>query len=318
MDYLGMLKESWAVTWHNKKLWILGFLGGSTAGVMSGSTGNNNASSSRDVPYSGNIEHEVQQAMNWMHQYHVLPSSVDTIPELVAMALLIVAVLLAIGLIFWFFGVAARGGLVHLSREALEGRDVRLRDGWRVGFRYWGRVFAVRFVLALPVIALGGVASGLSAVAVLPVLTTGGDPTTIPLLGLLAVAGILFIAAAIAGVAIHMLSEVAVRYAVLDDARITESISAAWSGLWGRRGVFTTWLMTLLVSWGVGIVALLGLVPFALMLVGAIIAQSLPLAGIAALLMISELFLVCSISGTLISTVWTSFHVRYLAGEPNA
>lgn len=318
MDYLGMLKESWMVTWHNKKLWILGLFGGSTAGLMSGSSGGGGGAGDQGVTYHVSSEREVEQAIDWMQQYHLLPQSVDSVPDLIGFALLIVAILLVIAVIFWIIGIAARGGLVHLSREALDGREVRLSDGWRVGFRYWGRVFLVRFVLALPVIALLGIAAVFGVIAVAPIIATGGDPAAIPMLGLLVIVPVLLLGVAIAGVVIHMLSEVAVRYAVLEDARVTESISTAWAKLWGRAGVFTTWLLTLLVSWGVGIAALLGVVPFGIILVGAIIAQSIPGVVVAGLLVLAWILIAASISGTLLSTVWTTLHLRYLTGEPDA
>ncbi len=66
-----------------------------------------------------------------------------------------VLTLIVICLVLWVIGIAARGGLIEQTREALAGRPTSAAAGWRVGLRYWGRVFAVGFLLALPLIGLG-------------------------------------------------------------------------------------------------------------------------------------------------------------------
>jgi len=138
VDYIGILKKSWNVTWRYKILWLFGLFAGAGGGggtfSYSFPGGSSTSSSSSGLPTGASAA----QFEAFVQRYAVL---------IVIVALFFVV----LGLLLWMVSVAARGGLIHLVNEAEERRDVHAAAGWHAGFSKWWRVFAVGFLADLPV-----------------------------------------------------------------------------------------------------------------------------------------------------------------------
>jgi hypothetical protein len=174
-----------------------------------------------------------------------------------------VVVALIIGLAIAVIALAARGGLIHLVNEAEEGRPVKLGAGWRAGFSKWGRLFGVSFLVALPLLVIVLIIAavvGVTAFSAFGAYASSGSTRTLlstlagPLVGSVCLVLVLAVIAAILGVILGIVSELALRYVMLQDRHVIESLKQGWSDLWSKRGAFLMFLVMLGVGVGVAIV----------------------------------------------------------------
>jgi len=300
VDYFGILKKAWEITWRYKVLWVLGLFAGSTSGL---------SSSTRDV-FRQQYDQGSQQGADWFGNW---------VGQSPAIFIAIAGVLGVVALVLWVVSVAAQGGLVRGVDDAASGRTPVLRDAWSAGFAKWGRVFMLSFVLGIPVavviaimvaafvaLGIGGAAGGDQAAGAAIV---GGLCFVLPLFVIIIVA---------LSLALGIVFQLALRYAVLQDVTFGQAIKRGWNDLWAKRGAVVFWLVMLLpgiaYSVIVGIVSLPLAVPMAVMLVQEKLVMA---AGLGILLGLLMLF-PTAVYGTFVSSAWTVFFRRMTGMEPVA
>ena len=325
MDYMGILKEAWGATKRNRSLWILGLFAAGSAGFSANSNWNTNSSSStgsKGLPPGWENIHAPNEALQRGldlagKQLHV---SLGTAAQWWVIIGLAVLTLIVVGLVFWVIGIAARGGLIAQTREAIAGRRTSASAGWRSGLHSWGRVFAVGFLLALPLVGLGilglimfALFGGLGLVA-----SHGGAPAfTVGLVGMGLVLTAIGLVAFVVGVMVSMLDEVALRHAILDDRGAIDSIKATWNDLWAKRGVASMWLVMILVNICVSIAAAIVFIPVVIVS-AVVIGGSVYAGGASWLWLIAPALLLVVLMGmafkavyaTFRNSAWTGFYVR--------
>lgn len=301
MDYFGILKKAWNITWKYKMLWVLGlFAGASSGGSSSGGSSN----------YSGNSSSGSSASMDQFTGW-----ATDNI-ALIAVA---VGLLVVIGFVWWILSVAAQGGLVHGANEAAEGRTPSLRASWGVGFSKWGRTFMISFVLGLPVIVVAGV----MAVALIATIGGGaisGDEAALGagLAGGLCLVLPVFIVLMIAiGLIIGIVYQLALRYGVLDDVTFGKAIKRGWDDLWAKRGAFVMFLVMLLPGFALSLAMLLLMLPFMVPAIAFAVTEKYVMAGGMFVLMAIVMLLPMAIYGTFISSAWTVFFRQMTGREPS-
>jgi hypothetical protein len=330
MDYMGILKEAWGVTRRNKRLWILGLFAGGSASISTNwNSGSSNSSSSKGLPPGWENVHTPNEALQrgLDEAGKQLGVSMGTAAQWWVIIGLAVLALIVICLVLWAIGIAARGGLIEQTREALAGRPTSAATGWRTGLRLWGRVFAVGFLLALPLVGLGIVGLLAAAVFGIPALASGGGgPAVVAgLAGMGLVLSVIGLVAIVVGTLVSMLGEVALRHAILDGQGAIDSIKAAWDDLWSKRGVASMWLVMILVNICVGIAAAIVFVPVVIMM-AIVVAGSVAAGGTAMFWLVAPLGLLLMLMGmtfkavysTFRNTAWTGFYVRVDRPEINA
>jgi hypothetical protein len=309
MDYMGILKKSWKVTWRYKILWLFGLLAGAGGGGSSFNysfPSNSGTSSGTGLPGSMSAA----QFDMFLSRYLVL---------IIIVALFFVL----LGLLMWIISVAARGGLIHLVNEAEEGREVRAAGGWHAGFSKWWRVFAVGFLADLPVAILTLVTAVIVAIATVGAIAASqgssdavGAAVATAVTGLCCFLIVFVIAAVVLGVIFGIVKELALRYAVLQDRPIMESLKAGWHDLFAKRGAFLMFLIMFGVGIGyaivVGVVALVLVVPAVLMLAFSnwVGGSLMIFAAIAILIVPAAMY------STFYHAVWTIFFRRMTGAEP--
>lgn len=303
MDYGRVLKRAWNVTWRYRILWLFGLFVG---GMSGGGGGSSYQASPQDVE---------------SFDPTTLSGGFEQLQQYIWVIVLAVTAAVIIGLALWIISVAARGGLIHLVNEAEEGRAVRAADGWAVGFRNWWRIFAIDFVLYLPLVIVMTVLFGLAfAPLFFAYLNGASDPTA----GILSMCGGLVLAllvVSILGFVVGLLELMATRHAVLGFQSAMHSISLAWSDLRTRfKDLFVMWLLALAVGlaygFAVGIVAAIFGIGMGLSVVGGLWLLS----GLLAFVMFLVLLVPGAIFGTFSSAIWTVFYRQMTgmdAGEPN-
>jgi hypothetical protein len=328
MDYVGILKEAWDVTWRNRALWILGLF---VTGGASISTGRSMSNGDMEAWQSGGAQNgttltglEVQQAFDELGaELGVQFGQVaDWVPWLIVTGIMLMFVALITCLVFAVLGIAARGGLVHQVNEALAGRQVRASAGWRMGFRYFWRVLGISIVLALPGIVLGIIgAAAFFVFGGMAMLLDGPAVAGLVTMGI--VMAMLAIVALPLSIIISMLYEVSFRHAILAERGVIDSVKASWADLWGRRGVASMWLVMILVYIVLAVLGGIVLVPLGLT-IALFVAGSVAAAGWgmlwlivpAAVVMIAVMMLLKAVFSTFVSAAWTSFYVRIERPEP--
>lgn len=303
MDYVGIIKRSWQITWKYKILWLFGLLAGGSSGNF-----NNGSSSWNTGGGSGDMSGLEQQASRGADAF----SRWFTDDLAIAVALIVIFTIAGIAL--WIISIAAQGGLVRLASSADEERPVLGRDGWAAGFRYWGRTFLIQLVLALPVVVLVIALVVAAFVSFVPAMAAGEESPGAVLGSIGIMCGVFAIAVPliiIVGFVLGSMQLLALRYGILEDRPSFQAIGASWGAFKARwKQVLGMWLAMLLVGIMYGIVAGVVAVGFALPAGVALIAGNVvAFAGIMVVLVLM-LLLPNAIYAALQSTAWTVFFRR--------
>ena len=321
MNYMEILKEGWDVTLRNKRLWILGLLAGGSASLSSGwDSSPSSSGSSQGLPAGWENIHTPTEALQRGLDVagKQLGVSLGTAQQWWALIAFAVLALVVVCLVMWAIGIAARGGLIAQTREAIAGRATSAAAGWRTGLRMWGRVFAVGFLLALPLIGLGAVALIPLAALGLSLLSNGGAPAvTAGVVSMGLVLALIGLVAFVISVIVSILEEVALRHAVLDGRGALDSIKTTWADLKAKRGVASMWLVMILVNIAAGIAGAIVFIPIAIVC-GLVVAAAVAAGGTGMFWMILPALLVLLATGMLFkavystfrNTAWTSFYER--------
>lgn len=317
MDYSGILKRAWQLTWKYKVLWLFGLFAGGMGGGYSGSNSNSNfGSGSRSGSGSSGFPFGSQAQFNQLLE--------RSLPLVIAVGILLVV----IGIVWWVLSVAARGGIVHLVNEAESGRTVSASDGWSVGFAKWGRVFLIRLVVSLPLIVLALIMGVIVAIGVVGAVggasrsgsgMAGAEGAILAALsGMCCLLAVFVIVAIVLGVVVVIVSELAVRYGVLEDRGVMDSVRAGWADLRAKRGAFVMYL----VQWAVSIVfsilivvaSLVAVVPAILL----IATGAWPIGVFIIMVFGLVMLLPAAIYGAFYQAAWTIFFRRMTGMEPKA
>ncbi len=242
---MGILKKAAATTWRYKILWLFGLFVGGWGGSQSPNWRTNAQETQQWQDTGGDWPALDRQLESWRSSAQRLIDSGDW----VQIALIIAAVVIVIGVIWFILSVAAQGGIVRLAQDALAGRPIHGMDGWHAGFSLWGRVFGVSLVLLVPVVIVFMILAALGgAVMFWSFAGHASIRESSTVLGVLAGIGIIVgIAMIPVSVVLGIMREIALRRVVLEEASVGRAISQAWQDLWGSRGVWGMWL-TLLIA----------------------------------------------------------------------
>jgi hypothetical protein len=314
VDYGGIIRRAWHVTWRNRGLWILGVFagvsgctGGAGGGSGGGSGGNSGSGSGTGSGFgdwalpggTGGLERFAERAQ-----------------ELLPLIVAVVVLLAFVGLLWSVFAVAARGGLVVGVNAAEEGAPRTTAELWREGFgRFWSLV-GLDILLKLPLVAVSLLMLVMIVVPVAGTLAGGGEPGVeliAPVCGSLAFGiPVLVIGGFVLGI-MHLL---ALRYVMLGGQGAVEAVRNGWLFLRARiKDSVIIWFLTAALNMGASFVVAIpavvigiGLaVPLAAAIAGgewAMMLAALPVA----LLLFTVLGLVYNaVWGTYTSALWTLF-----------
>lgn len=315
MEYSGIIKKAWRITWRYRALWWLGLFAGITGwsgggGSTRGSTGS--SASGPSTPF---------HLPTLLELRHVL---VVLLPALIAFLM----VLFAVGIVWWILGIAARGGLVRAVDGIEEGQPVRLGEAWSAGFRRWGGTFVLELVLKLPIVLVGLLAFMLIVVPILVPLSVGARPTVAAIPGVCGGFLLLLVVGLPLSFLLGLTYVVALRHLMLDGLPALDSISAGFADVRSRfKDVALMWL----INWGLNIAAGIAFaIPVVVLVLGFGFAGLF--SGISALhggswwpvigslgslvvVLIALSWLFVGIWGTFTSSLWTVFFRRMTGRE---
>lgn len=303
VDYLELVKAAAARTWKHKGLWLFGFF----VALGSGGGGSNYSSNFSRNTSSSEVQSQMQRYSNIDWQ--------AWLPIIIVAAIIGLVVAFAI----WVLRLISEGALIGMGREIVRGGSPTVGDGFRVGGRYWLRMFGVEFILSLPIMVFV-IAMVVAAIVVLggtiglAAGSGGGDSGSSAAIGglcgffaLLAVMIVILIPVVIVLGVWMMLAR---RRVVLVDDRVFESLRNGWAMIRGSfKAVGLMWLTMLAVGIVVGIVtAVIGAV---LVLPGIFLMIANPVIG--AVLLIPGVLILMFVAGVIqafISMAWTDFFMQ--------
>jgi hypothetical protein len=302
VDYLELVKAAARRTWKHKGLWLFGFF------VALGSGGGGNYSSNfRGNTSSSEFQSQLQKYSDFDWQ--------AWIPIIIVLAVVGLVVALAI----WVLRLISEGALIGMGREIVRGGTPTVGDGFRVGGRYWLRMFGVEFILMLPIalfvialvivgIVLLGGSIGLAA-------SSGGGDSAAPaalggICGFFVLLGVGLIVLIPAGIVLSVWMFLARRRVVLLDDRVFQSLRNGWAMIRSSfKAVGLMWLTMLAVGIVVGIVtAIVGAV---LVLPGIFLMIASPVMG--AVLLVPGVLILMFVAGVIqafVSMAWTDFFMQ--------
>ena len=327
MQYSRLVRDAWHLTWRHRFLWVFAFFGGAQGGGSCGLNymqggGSGGGPSTPDgqpgqpaIPGGAEVERVATAVGDWVAAHLGLILAVGLALGLLVIVLLVVS-------------FVARGALITSTARVALGEPTTTGQGWTDGRRLAWRY--VRLTILLVLIGLG------LAIAVgLVVLLFIGLAAISPLLAV--VLGILVGLAALVGlIALAIGLTVAIAYAeraiALDDL-------GARAGL--RRGVallrlrtvesLALWLISLVIGIVTAIVFVAVVIVLALplgglgvfaYLTGGLSAETLLIALVGGLILITALWCLGAIAGTFASGFWTlaylSLTQRYPAADEPA
>jgi hypothetical protein len=245
-----VLRASWRITWHRKRLWLLGFAASlSLVGFRTGLAGP-----------TGWLRAAAELSPNaeaWFQRF------LDS-PYLPVLAIVIGVLVLAGAFGLTVVNALGQGALVDQVRSAEEYGLVELRAGWEEGKRRLWRVFLLRLILGLPPLLAAGSAALVGALSAVspwmgPAWYVEGMRSYMWVVGLVSLClAPVVVVLLLASIPLSVLLRFAVRACVLEGYGFRESIRRAW--LTGRQHWVASVLLWLVQSAGVGgVYAVLGL-----------------------------------------------------------
>ena len=257
MDIGNLLQRSWNVFWKNKAIWVFGIVAAFAGG------------SDYNVSFRFNVSRPVEPGEA------VLPAQLRdflTSPALPVIILVLVAVFLLIGLVFFLVSRLAHGAMIGMADEADRTGSTSLGSGWRTGRGKALRLSLIGILLNLPVLILIIPAVAIFIASFLPLILTaeggrGSAPPEALMSGMIGAFGCFcstICVAVILGLILTLLDRFAIRACVLEDLGVIASIKRGWRVATGSLGY------TVLLWFAFGIIGLI---------VGAVLA--IPMAALA-------------------------------------
>ncbi len=314
MDYGGLIRDAWAMTWRYRFLWVLGLFAGGAIGH--GSSGGGGSSVQWQVA-PGDIERlppavgsAAQEAGRWA------AANVGAIVLVAALVALLVIALIVVSVI-------AQGEMARATADLADGRPTTLGRAWATGLRLFWRYVGLWLLLiaaTILVAALVAAIAVLGAVALFAPMQAFEAPRFLlgAILGLAILS--LVVAAIVAGVSASIVVTFAQRAIAVDDVGPVDALREGWALFRTHLGTsLLAWLVNVALAIGGGIAVGLAMAAVGLVLgaVGAALWSALGwalptigYAGLAAILFLAVLLVAVGIFNTFFWNYWTLVYLR--------
>ncbi|MEP7355712.1 MAG: hypothetical protein ABI847_00570 [Anaerolineales bacterium] len=290
LDFGGILKRAWDITWRNKILWIFGIL--SAIGTGTPRAGNN---------------------INFNRGPNGLPDLGNRFPNLdqntvTAIVIGVGCLILILALVFWLLSIVGRGGLIGgINLAETRGTKVSFGEAWAIGTK--------NFITVL-IIGL--------AVAILGLVVALGSTVAVATICLAPLGCIGFLLIPVLGVFTY-LAQIA---AVTDHLSVGDAFGRAWQIVKANIGaIIVLGLILVIVNAIIGLVVALplgiALAPVMVSLVGAannntaVATGSMAIAALCVVAWIPVLIIVRGIVETWVTSAWVLAY-RRLSGQSPA
>jgi len=301
LDFGAILSRAWKITWENKVLWIFGLLAamGNGAAGGGGGAGGGDGGGGRDFGPGGlELPPPVRRFVE----------SPD--PQIIAIVIGVICVLVLIALVLFVLSIIGRGGLIGGVRLVDDNGRVTFGEAWRVGLRNFWRVFLIGLIVGVVVI-------GLVLILLVP-----GIFFSITIIGLLCGLPLIF-AFVVAAIVLGIVAYFAQIAAVVEDLSVTAALGRAWEVIRANLGDIIILGIVLIVAQAViGVVIALPVIVTLIPIVFAVIgfineSQNLAVGGliVAGLCFVAYLPVLIVLGGVLetwITSAWTLAYRQFV------
>jgi len=301
LDFGAILSRAWKITWENKVLWIFGLLAamGNGAAGGGGGAGGGDGGGGRDFGPGGlELPPPVRRFVE----------SPD--PQIIAIVIGVICVLVLIALVLFVLSIIGRGGLIGGVRLADDNGRVTFGEAWRVGLRNFWRVFLIGLIVGVVVI-------GLVLILLVP-----GIFFSITIIGLLCGLPLIF-AFVVAAIVLGIVAYFAQIAAVVEDLSVTAALGRAWEVIRANLGDIIILGIVLIVAQAViGVVIALPVIVTLIPIVFAVIgfineSQNMAVGGliVAGLCFVAYLPVLIVLGGVLetwITSAWTLAYRQFI------
>jgi hypothetical protein len=299
MDYGGILRRTYEITWKYKGLWVLGILASCNAAGRGGGGGSPNYQTSGIQDFTG------------VEDFGRTVESPD-VGILIAIGIAVLCLVFILGLIFLVLGVLGQAGLIAGFSQADQGYNVTLAEAFRLGTEHLWKLLAIRILFWI---------AGFIAVLTIGVLMI---PLFILSLGFIVFClCFLIIPLIILGILIDAYVVLTMVAAVEERVDVLEAFKHSWQVL--RGNFWPLLLMALILIVGSGVLSFLIFLPFIVTfvpgLIGVIIntdvsiATGLIMSGLCFLTALPILILINGVITTFTSGGWTITYRRLIGEE---
>lgn len=304
-DYWAVVRKSWEIAWRYKILWIFGF--------FVGWSGSSNPSFNINLPSS---------------EEAAPPPSFNT-SELTTFFQKYLALIILVALLVFFFMILlliaryiSKPALIYLASKCDEVKP-SFSKGFSAGLHFFFRYIATGWILWIPFVFI------LLPILIIPFILIAGsamrNPSNAGFLAFLLLLFPLVIIIILIAIPLSVLTEIAHRYLVVEDARVFESISQAFSLIktfW--KNVALLWLIQIalgfLAVFTLIFAVLLFLLPSLPIILGMAAALSsqnialflilLPIGLILLLILVAFFLLIQGLLGTFFTNFWTLAYIK--------
>lgn len=253
MSHTDLLKRAFAITWRYRPLWVFGFF----LALCSGGSGGGNGGGNFNFNVSGGDFGQ--------------PGDIPTTPDIdltfmIAVGAGLCCLVILLIIVSIVVRAVTRTALIRMVRQITETEAVTVREGLRLGWsrRAW-RVFLVSLVIGIPLFVIS-VTLVLVAFSPLLLLITG--ETAFMVTGVAATIGAflcVFLLLLVIGQLIWPIQELTWRQAVVEDKAVFTSFGDTFTLIkHNLKAVFVLWLLMFGIAIGWFFVALLVVLPVAL------------------------------------------------------
>ena len=251
MDYEDILRRATSHIWHHKMLWILGFLASFAGGGIGGSSNINTSSSDFSSNFPDNSDFG-----GWT----------DNISAVLPVIALVCCLFLLVGIVLYFVGLAARGGLITSVSKIDKGEEITFGESMRIGRKTMFKAFLMRLLLNLPIL-IAAVVALLVGIAVLMPVTITATTNEIPEIGGSLLASLLSFLACLSpvicvlwiySIVVQFIEAYAYRGYVLSEMGLMEGVRHGWAIF--RANLTASLILGVLVAIASGIFGVLVLI----------------------------------------------------------
>lgn len=306
MEFGGMIRGAWALTWRYRFLWVLGLFAGGAAGMPSFG---NNVQWRADREDLRGLPPGAGQAAGDVAAW--LMANLGLVIAIVALAVLI-------GLAFFVVSFIAQGGLAKATAEVATGHEMTLGRAWRAGLHFFWRYVGLWLVLAAAVLLIG---AAVGALVVSGVLIANATDAVAPLVVLGGLLGLALLLAAIAG---GVVASIVVAYAqraiALEDLGPVAALRAGWQTFRGHLGdSLLTWVVSIGLTIGAAIaialivgvaLAVLAAIGYAIWAATGLGAATIAYAALGLLALVAGGLVLAGIVNTFFWNYWTIAYLR--------
>lgn len=238
MDYIGILKKSYQISIKNKFLWIFGILAGGYGGFQGfGGSFNSFNSGGTDRGKIDKVINSFDFNTFWSHY--------------AGLVIGLIVFFVVLGIIFTIIGIIFQGALIGSVAKIDADEKANFKTGWRIGWHHFWRIFALGLIYGLIVfISL--------TILIVPTIIF----VLIHLVPLAVIWGILiFLICLFLWIILGIISPYSLRFLVIKDSGIVESIREAWRLLRHNFGhIIVMYLLLMVVGMVVGVGLLIAIV----------------------------------------------------------